>query len=176
MRPMPRFDAQNAEVSVFTFKEGLLSAVAHDLKLKVGSFHIDVADDRSRIEATFDPRSIRVACAMIDGRESPSTLSDKDKTKIEGNITSDVIPVGKHPEVRFQSSSLREDGDVWVARGSLTLAGKTRDIDVRGRKDGERVIAEVVIHQPDFGIKPYSAMLGTLKIQADIKVRISIPL
>jgi len=32
------------------------------------------------------------------------------------------------------------------------------------------------LHQPDFGIRPYSAMLGTLRVDADVVVRVVIPL
>ena len=83
--PMKRHDADSAEVRIFTYKEGLLSAVAHDLQLEATRFEIQVADDRS-IVATFEPGSIRVLDAMIDGRLSPGTLSAKDKALIlEGN-------------------------------------------------------------------------------------------
>ena len=32
---------------------------------------------------------------------------------------------------------------------------------------------DVVLNQPDFGIAPYRAMLGALKIQADVTVRVT---
>jgi hypothetical protein len=36
-------------------------------------------------------------------------------------------------------------------------------------------VSEVRVHQPDFGIKPYSAALGALKVQADVTVKVSAP-
>ena len=36
-------------------------------------------------------------------------------------------------------------------------------------------VAELKLHQPDFGIKPYSAALGALKVKPDILVRVSVP-
>jgi hypothetical protein len=33
----------------------------------------------------------------------------------------------------------------------------------------------VALHQPDFGIRPYRAMLGALKVKAGVVVRASIP-
>ena len=172
--PMKRQDADSAEVRIFTYKEGLLSAVAHDLQLEVTRFEIQVADDRS-IVATFEPGSIRVLDAMIDGRLSPGTLSAKDKEKIQGNIVKDVIPVRKHSEVRFESSEVREVGAGWEIRGKLTLAGRTRDITVPVHRDDGSWVGEVSLHQPDWGIKPYSAMLGALKIQPGVRVRVSVP-
>lgn len=47
---MPRLDASSADCFVFTYKEGLLSAVAHDLKLRVTRFTIDTEGDAVRAE------------------------------------------------------------------------------------------------------------------------------
>jgi polyisoprenoid-binding protein YceI len=172
---MPRFDARDADCRVFTYKEGLLSAVAHDLELVVRSFEIDVAEDRSRIVARFDPRSIEVVDAIVDGRRSPGTLSARDKEKIRANITSDVIPVQQAPTVRFESTEIHEENGGWRVRGRLELAGRTKEIALRAVREGDAAVADVALHQPDFGIKPYSAMLGTLKIKPDVRVRIRIP-
>jgi len=147
---MKRHDADSAEVRVFTYKEGLLSAVAHDLQLEVTRFEIEVGEDRA-IAAT------------------------KDKEKIQGNIVKDVIPVRKHPEIRFESTEVREVDAGWEIRGKLTLAGRTRDITVPVHRDDGHWIGEVSIHQPDWGIKPYSAMLGALKLQPGVKVRVRVP-
>ena len=172
---MPRYDARDADCRVFTYKDGLLSAVAHDLELRVGSFEIEVSDDRARITARFDPRSIEVVDAIIDGRRSPGTLGPRDKEKIQSNIVSEVIPLKKHPDVRFESSEVSEDAGGWTVRGRLELAGRSRELVVKATRENGAVVAEVVLHQPDFGIKPYSAMLGTLKIKPDVRVRIRIP-
>ena len=43
--PMKRHDADSAEVRIFTYKEGLLSAVAHDLQLEVKRFEFRVHFD-----------------------------------------------------------------------------------------------------------------------------------
>ena len=173
---MPRIDASSATCRIFTFKEGILSAVAHDLELAVQTFTLELEDDYSAIEGTFDVGSIRVLHAVVDGRPSPSSLSAKDRSKIESNVLSDVFPKRRGHEARFVSSSITAVDSGWELRGSLTLAGRTRDITVPVHRDGGKVVGEVSIHQPDFGIKPFSAMLGTLKVQADLKVRVEVPL
>ena len=174
---MPRFDATNAEARVFTYKEGLLSAIAHDLELRITTFTLEVADDFSSVTGTFDIRSLRVVDAVIDGRRSPGTLSAKDKAKIESNIVSEVIPQKRGHEVTFTSSAIQKVDGGWEIRGRLELAGRARDITVPvWRDDGDTVVGEVTLHQPDYGIKPYSAMLGTLKIQPDVKVHVEVSL
>ena len=182
-----RYDAGAAECLVFTYKEGLLSPVAHDLEIRVGSFeiYIDMHDGAAAgVEATFDAASLRVRCAMRDGREAPGVLSARDAGKIEENLRSDeVLDVRRHPTIRFRSTEIARGaaGPPTRVRGLLHLHGREREVafpvEERPGPGGRAVaVAEVRLHQPDFGIKPYSAMLGTLKIKPDVLVRLTVPL
>lgn len=171
----PRFHQDNADVLVFTFKEGLLSAVAHDLEIRVNRFSIWVDEETNAVRATFDAASLSVVTAMKDGAEAPRALSDSDRRKIEENIVDDVLHAKRFPEIRFASTSVEEEGTGYRVRGQLTLHGKSREVAFVTRSDGEGQVLEVTIHQPDFGIQPYSAMLGTLRIKPDVIVRAALP-
>jgi len=160
---MPTYDATNAECRVFTFKEGLLSAVAHDLELDVGRFEVEVAGDGS-IRASFDPTSLGVVHALSNGAPAPDALSRRDRAKIDANIAKDVLHPKRHPSIRFESTEVTDE----QVRGRLELHGRTRDITLDRRGDE----VEATLHQPDFGIAPFSAMLGTLKIKPDVRVRL----
>jgi len=172
---MARFDAYNSECLLFSFKDGLLARLAHDLKLQVERFSIEVDESDRSIEATFDPSSISVVCAQVDGRDDPSTLSTGDKKKIYDNVTKDVLRVRKFPEIRFDSTSVVERGDGYAVQGTLQMHGKSRGIQASIRAEGSRWITELRLHQPDFGIKPYTAALGGLKVKPDVLVRVSVP-
>jgi hypothetical protein len=172
---VPRFDASSAECLVLTFKEGLLSAVAHDLQIRVTRFSIEVDDTSRALTARFEASSLKVLGAVHDGVLREGTLSDADKRKIEQNIADDVLAIRSHPEIRFTSSEVVPEGDGFRVRGELALHGRTRAIAFSVQKKGDRLVAEVPLHQPDFGIKPFSAMLGTLKIKPDVVVRCSVP-
>ncbi|RYZ06033.1 MAG: YceI family protein [Myxococcales bacterium] len=166
---MPSYDESCAECFVLTFKEGLLSPVAHDLRLVVGRFRIDVED--AGITARFDTSSLRVDAPMKDGSPLPGALSAADKDKIAAQIRDEVLHASRYPEARFTSSSvvLRADGGHDLT-GSLTLHGVTRVIHAQTRLLHGRQGLELALHQPDFGIAPFKAMLGTLKVQPDVKV------
>jgi hypothetical protein len=168
---MAIYDQNTAECFVFTFKEGLLSPIAHDLRIKVERFSIEVGE--SSVAASFDTSSLRVDTPMKDGKENPSALSDADKAKIAGQIRDDVLHSAKYPEARFQSRSVerRADGGYDLA-GDLTLHGVTRPLQVRTEAVGAGQELAVTLHQPDFDIVPFRAMMGTLRIQADVKIRI----
>lgn len=169
---MTRFDATTAECRVFTFKEGALSAIAHDLELAVGTATIDVSDDLT-IEARFALAGLRVLHAVKDGHAT-SALSDGDKRKIERTMADDVLDARRHPEAVFRGKA-EHVGASYRVSGELALHGKTRPLTVVGQARDGRQVFEVTLHQPDWGIKPYSAMLGTLKVKADVKVRIAVP-
>jgi polyisoprenoid-binding protein YceI len=172
---MARFDAYNSECLLFSFKDGLLARLAHDLKLQVERFSIEVDESTHQIKATFDPSSIQVVCAQIDGRDDVSTLSKGDKKKIYDNVTKDVLRIRKYPEIRFDSTNVVERGEGFAVEGTLQMHGKSRNIQASVRADGDRWLTEVRVHQPDFGIKPYTAALGALKVKPDVLVRVSVP-
>ena len=170
---MPRSTQDDARCTVFTFKEGLLSAIAHDLEIAVERFTIE--RDEGKLEARFEPQSLRVRHPMKDGAPNPSGLSERDKKKIESTIQDDVLETRRHPEIRFTSSEVKVEGDTATIRGTLALHGRTKPLEVRARKEGPRWIVETTLHQPDFGITPYTAMMGTLRIKPEVRVRIELP-
>jgi len=170
---MTTFDQNNAECFVFTFKDGLLSSIAHDLRIKVTRFSIQLDETSGALSATFDTGSLRVDTPMKDGSDNPSALSDGDKEKIAGQIRDDVLHSAKHPEARFQSRSVQKQADGGYAiEGDLTLHGTTRAISARTAASGGKQQLDFTLHQPDFGITPFKAMMGTLKIRPDVKIRV----
>jgi hypothetical protein len=166
-------DASSAECLVLTEKEGLLSAVAHDLKIRVTKF--ELAWDGATLTASFDPRSLRVVNAMKSGREDAEALGDDDKAKIEQSIVADVLDAKRYPKIEFRSSEVAAEGKGYRIKGDLTLHGVTRSISLKANSRGDRWGTQVSINQPDYGIKPFRAMLGTLKVKPKLRVRVSVP-
>ena len=68
----------------------------------------------------------------------------------------------------------RPDGGYSIT-GDLTLHGTTRPISAETRVEAGRQVAEVEINQPDFGVVPFKAMMGTLKVKPAVRVRVSVP-
>lgn len=173
---MPTFDAATVECHVFTFKEGALSALAHDLELKVSRLTVELepAGDASyKLVARLAADSLVVLHAMKDGRPT-AQLSASDRRKIEKTITGEVLDVRRHPEIRYEATATANQ-DGFTLTGELTLQGRRRPLVITARLHDGHLRAEVTLHQPDFGIQPYSALLGTLKLRPDVKVRISLP-
>jgi hypothetical protein len=170
---MPQFDASSAECLVYTSKDGLLSALGHDLTIRVTSFSVDVDASSLAIQARFDAGSLKVVSATHGGPSGDVT--DDDKRKIEGNIVNEVLKTSSFPEIRFVSTSVTPSDGGFRVTGELTLHGQTRPLTVQSRPEGGKQVAKIEINQPDYGIKPYSAMLGALKIKPTVTVQIALP-
>lgn len=170
---MATYDKSNAECFVFTSKEGLFSKAAHDLKIQVEQFEIQVEDSSRAIEATFDSSSLRLVSAQVDGLEE--SLPARDIEKIHTHIVEDVLHSKEFPEVRFVSSSVKPLEHGFHVEGSLTLHGQTRPLSADLRAEGGQWVTDVPLHQPDFAIKPFRALFGTIRIKPDVRIRLAVP-
>lgn len=161
---------------IFTFKEGLLSKVAHDLRLSVQDFSLEV--EEGRVELVVPVRELRVDGAMKRGELRPKTLSEKDKRDILDNMHKDVLRSGIYPEIRFVGEAAGDDvageGPSFALKGELEMGG--RKLPLRAtveRRDG-RLRSRIELVPSRWGIKPFSAMLGTLKVKDRVEVELEI--
>jgi hypothetical protein len=160
---VPTFDANAVDCRVSVFVEGVASSFGHDATLRVTNLSLDVGEDDG-ITADFDPSSLRVV----------DNISDSNKKDIERNAEKALDP-RKYPKIQFRSVSVKRDGAQARIEGDLTLHGVTNSISLDAHDDGQRWNAKVVLDQRKFGIKPFSAMFGALKIKPDVEVNISMP-
>jgi polyisoprenoid-binding protein YceI len=147
-----------------------LSAVAHDLKIAVTRFVIDVDDAETSVQACFEVDSLRVDAAIKDGREVAGLLSSGNILDIEKHLRHDVLEAKRYPEIRFASARLAPEGTGHRVEGTLTLRGQSRTITARSVRRGDAEELEFTLHQPDFGIRPFKAALGGLRIKPDVKI------
>ncbi|MCF6153975.1 MAG: YceI family protein [Candidatus Brocadia sp.] len=173
-----RITADTGKISVYTYKEGVLSAIAHDLLIEVTNFTVnlhvstDAIPSSMSVEAQIKADSLRVACAMKDGQCQYDILKEKDKADIEEATFKDVLHVAKYPAINFRSHDIKQtsEGDYHV-KGELTLHGVTRPIEFDVKTVvGDALQGKVTISQKDYGIKPYKAFLGTLKVKNEVDV------
>jgi YceI-like domain len=157
-------DAATAECLVLTFPEGLLAAVGHDLCLRVTRFTVAIGEDDG-IVADFDATSLRAT----------GDVSAADARKIEGNAADDVLEARRFGTIAFRSTRVVRDGARARIEGALTLHGTTRPLAFDAVADAADWRAEVRLDQRDFGIKPFSALLGALRVRPDLLVRIRVP-
>jgi len=174
-RTIPVFAPPAVDCRVVVRRQGLLSAVGHDLELRVTDCSIDVDVAKSLVRARFDPRSLRVVAALEGERRNPEVPAAHDRATIERDVARLVLEADRYPEVVFESRNLQPVGDGWELRGALTLHGLTRDLSMTVRRAGDRLLTEVRLDQRDFDIRPFSALLGALKVRPDVSITLSLP-
>jgi hypothetical protein len=157
----------DASIGLYTFKEGLLSKLAHDLRLSVTKFEIRARG--TELSARFDPRSIRVDGVMKEGKLFRHEPSDSDKRKIEDNMLADVLRAGDYPEIKFVGRTPSVEPPFTVD-GELTLCGVTRPLSVLLMLRGERLSAELELTPSQWGVRPYRALGGALKVQDRLRI------
>jgi hypothetical protein len=172
---VPTYDASTAACLIYTFKDGLFAKLAHDLKLSAQSLSVTVDEAGLAVSATIDTRNIHVLCFRKDGQDDPGGIGTFERGQIEGNLHKDVLASASFPEARFVSTAVTASSDGYTVRGSLSLHGHTVELTVPVRRSGDRLLATVPLRQTAFGIKPYSAALGALKVRDEVTVTLSVP-
>lgn len=177
-RPVAAEAYQDREIDcrIYTYKDGMLSRLGHDLALRVTRGKLRLDRQAGEVSATFDPSSLEVLGAVRDGQVDASVLSALDRKLIERATRKDVLEVRRFPEVSFRSVRVegRGEGRFWI-EGELALHGRTHPLRLDAEGKAGRLEAEAMIHQPDFGITPYRAALGGLRVRPEVRVVVTVP-
>jgi polyisoprenoid-binding protein YceI len=112
---------------------------------------------------------------MVDGVERPDLLGEDARKEIDSNIIKSVLDANAYKEIVLTSSSVTKQDSSYLVKGTLTVRGVTREITFTVREEGGFYIADVKLNLPDFGIRPFSAMFGMIKIRPDVLVRVMAP-
>jgi hypothetical protein len=153
-------------LSVRTGRTGTVAKAGHDLLIHVTSWSaaLELGDEPS-LALDADATSLRVR----EGTGGMKALDADDLANIETTIDDEVL---LRRDIRFRSTRVeRTDGGLGV-QGDLTLAGTTRPIAFDLAVDGERVTGAAVVKQTEWGMKPYSALFGALKVADEVRVEV----
>lgn len=161
------FGPDNSQLLVRTAREGAAAKLGHDLVIEVTGWQgtLEIGDDGSvtSAELTVDPNSLQVR----EGTGGAKALSEKDKGEIKSQIEKKVLQ-GK--PISFRSTDVKGSS----IRGDLDLNGTTRPVTfLINFDDAGRPSASASVTQSDWGIKPYSAMMGALKVRDTVDVEFS---
>jgi polyisoprenoid-binding protein YceI len=154
----------NASLHVETGRSGAAAKAGHDLIIDVTSWEATLeVGDASRLELSADPSSLHVR----EGKGGMQALGDDDKADIRKTIDKDVL---KKKDISFTSSSCESAGDGLKVSGDLEMGGKTQQVSFDLRESGGTLTGSAAVKQSDWGIKPYSALFGALKVNDEVKV------
>ena len=160
-----------------TFRDGLAAQAGHDLTVEATRWSGDL-----RVNDDLSPASLEVqidlgALVVRDGTGGVKPLTDRDRREI-AVTTRKVLGAGQHPEAVFTADSFRPEGDGGgEISGTFTLRGRERPLRLQVKQAGAgRYHAETQILQSDYGIKPYTAFLGALRVRDAVDVVVELDL
>jgi hypothetical protein len=162
-----QFTPSNTVIDIFTFKEGLLAWFGHDLRLRCEAF--SVVKKGTAAAGAFDATSIKVQCARHNGEDNFTTLQPWAHKEINNNVLT-VLKTKQYPEIRFSTDDIEAD----VVVGQLELGGVTAPVKcmrVHAPDTTERV-DRCELDTRDFGIPPFSGVMGGLKLKPTVVVEV----
>jgi polyisoprenoid-binding protein YceI len=172
-----QFGAENGRITLRTYRDGLVAQVGHDLIIDATrwSGELVVADDTS-------PSSLQVkvdlgALVVRAGTGGIKPLTDRDKREIAVSARK-VLSADRYPEATFTATGFEPAAaGGGVIAGTLALAGQSRPQRLNVSQTAPGVYhATTTIRQTDFGIRPYSAFLGSLKVADAVEVEVDLDL
>ncbi len=157
-------------LAVHTKRGGAIAKAGHDLLIHVtdwtATLEISDTGTPTAIELSADSRSMNV----IEGTGGMTTLGDDDKKGIAQTINEEVL--GGAPIV-FRSREVTADGRRVTVSGNLELTGRTQPVTFTLElSDSGRLTGTASLTQSRWGIKPYTALFGTLKVLDDVTVEV----
>ncbi len=157
---------------VKTERQGAAAKVGHDLVIEVTAWSatLEVGEDSEPIslELDADAGSLRVR----EGTGGVKALGDDDRSDIERTIEHEVL-MRKAIEFRSTAIEAADDGRLLVA-GDLQMAGGNHSVEFELTLAPDGGIAgAAVVKQSDWGIKPYSALFGALKVKDEVEIEFS---
>ncbi len=157
---------QNGKLEIYTFKEGLLSAVAHDLLIEMAKFEIKMTDQQ--IQGKFWLESLKVKGAIVQGELNTSLLKAKDHLEIQNNIFQKILETKKYP-IAYISFDQAQDPSIF-----LTLKNQKHPLSDQiksAESDQIPLSGSVEIKPTIWGIAPYQALFGAIKLQDRILIQ-----
>lgn len=173
MQPQPgiyRLGPDTGRLTVRTGKAGAAAKAGHNLLIEVtaweGTLKLAADPAPSSVTLRADPRSLVVR----EGSGGIQPLGDDDKANIAQTIDDEVL---KGTAIEFSSTTVAPSDGRLRVEGQLQLAGRAAPIAFELElADGDRLTGVAAINQTDWGIKPYSALFGALKVADAVEVAI----
>jgi polyisoprenoid-binding protein YceI len=171
------FSTDRGRVTLLTARDGLAAQAGHDLTLEVGNWSAELTVDDGGSPAGLSVRLDLTSLLVREGTGGVKPLTDRDRREIAVTARR-ILGADRHPEATFVASSFEpgSNGGGFV-QGTLTLAGTSRPLRLHvSRTADEHYHATASVRQSEFGIKPYTAFLGALKVSDVVGVDVDVDL
>jgi polyisoprenoid-binding protein YceI len=167
---------ESGRLLIYTGRTGLAARVGHDLTITFArwsgrlTLHGDDLGSAS-VTATIATDSI----AILDGTGGALPLIDRDRREI-GKTARRLLDTDRQPSATYASTSIARDGDGATVDGMLTVRGRSAPVSLTVVPSGKGWRASTSINQTSFGIAPYQALLGALRLADEMRIEVEVEL
>ena len=165
-------DASDGELLVRTGITGRAAKMGHRLTITMNSWHATVrwADGQPvAAELTVDVDGLQVS----NGDGGLMALSGPEKALARSHALKS-LDAGRFRRITFQANDIEQTDEGCRLRGTLDIRGisRSRAVDLHVEKLGEtwRMSCEADVRQTEFGVKPYSMLMGAMKVVDTVTV------
>jgi polyisoprenoid-binding protein YceI len=165
-------DAADGELLVRTGVKGRAARMGHRLTIAMTRWKATVrwsGDDPVAAELVVEAGSLEV----IGSQGGIKKLSSPEKALVRSNALG-CLEADRFPEIRFTADVIEEAAAGYRLTGTLEIRGTQRQdvIDLRTEDLGDswRMSAEAVVSQSEYGIKPYSLLMGSVQVTDEVNL------
>ena len=160
-----------------TFRDGLAAQAGHDLTIEATRWSgvLEVNGDLN--PAALDIRIDMGALVVREGTGGVKPLTDRDRREIAVTARK-VLASDRYPEAVFAAAGFEPAaGGGGEISGTLTIRGQARPARVQVSQAGAgRYHAAAKVIQSEYGIKPYTAFLGALRVRDAVDIAVDLDL
>ena len=165
-------DASDGEVLIRTEVAGRAARLGHRLTIAVNSWHASVSwaeGSPTGVKFVAEVDSLEV----LRGSGGLKSLSGPEKALARTNALGS-LSVKTAPRITFLADQIHASDTGYLLTGMLTIRQRERPctIDLRVTDLGAcwRMSCSAVVRQSEYGVRPYSLMLGAIRVADDVTV------
>ena len=172
-----RLGPDQGRILLRTFRDGLAAQAGHDLTIEATRWSGELGVNDDLTPASLDVRVDLQALVVREGTGGVKPLTDRDRREIAVTVRK-VLTSDRHPEAVFVAARFEpKAGEGGEISGTLTIRGQGRPLRLRVSQTGaDRYHVEGQVIQSEYGIKPYTAFLGALRVRDAIDVAVDLDL
>ncbi|MBS4729802.1 YceI family protein [Mycobacterium sp. SM1] len=168
-------DASDGELLIRTGVTGRAARMGHRLTIAMQRWQVTV------IWADGEPTSAKLtvevdSLEVLQAEGGVKALSAPEKALVRSNALR-TLDADHFPWICFAAESIQKTGRGYRLIGKLQIHGKTRDREIDLRTDDLddwwRMSTQATVRQSDFGVKPYSLLMGSVKVADEVIVSFS---
>jgi polyisoprenoid-binding protein YceI len=128
--------------------------------------------DRSSVSVTVETGSLEVR----EGVGGLKPLTDADRVEIERTLADKTLRhTAEHPRITFRSTRITGTPLSFEITGELTITGRTHPATMHGQGNEAGLLRGwATVTQSAWGIKPYTAFLGALRLADEVRVEFEV--